>query len=61
MHDLVEALTLADRIAIMWRGELRQAGTPAELLAHPADDYVAALMHMVKHQADQLEHLICAS
>ncbi|MEO6776883.1 MAG: ABC transporter ATP-binding protein [Kofleriaceae bacterium] len=53
-HDLVEALTLADRIAVMYRGELRQVGTAAELVAQPADDYVAKLMGMAKHQAAQL-------
>jgi len=57
-HDLVEALTLADRIAVMYRGELRQVGTPAELVAHPADDYVAKLMGMAKHQAEQLAGVI---
>ncbi len=56
-HDLVEALTLADRIAVMFRGELRQVGTPAELIAHPADDYVARLIGMAKHQAVQLAEL----
>jgi osmoprotectant transport system ATP-binding protein len=53
-HDLVEALTLADRIAVMWRGELRQVGTPRELLGAPADDYVASLMGMARHQLEQL-------
>jgi osmoprotectant transport system ATP-binding protein len=53
-HDIVEALTLADRIAVMYRSELRQVGTPAELVAKPADDYVAQLMGMAKHQAEQL-------
>jgi len=53
-HDMVEALTLADRIAVMYRSELRQVGTPAELVANPADDYVAKLMGMAKHQAEQL-------
>jgi osmoprotectant transport system ATP-binding protein len=53
-HDIVEALTLADRIAVMYRSELRQVGTPAELVAKPADEYVAQLMGMAKHQAEQL-------
>jgi len=53
-HDLIEALTLADRIAVMWRGELRQVGTPGELMRAPADDYVARLMGMVRHQSEQL-------
>ena len=57
-HDMVEALTLADRIAVMYRGELRQVGTPAELVAHPADEYVAQLMGMAKHQAEQLAGVI---
>jgi osmoprotectant transport system ATP-binding protein len=56
-HDLIEALTLADRIAVMYRGELRQVGTPAELMTAPADDYVAKLMGMVRHQADALREL----
>jgi len=57
-HDMVEALTLADRIAVMYRSELRQVGTPTELVAHPADEYVARLMGMAKHQAEQLAGVI---
>nr|WP_285670421.1 ATP-binding cassette domain-containing protein [Limibaculum sp. NKW23] len=40
-HDIAEALKLADRIAIMRDGEIVQIGTPAEIVLHPADDYVA--------------------
>ena len=40
-HDFLEALKLADRIAIMNDGSIIQVGTPAELVTHPADDYVA--------------------
>jgi glycine betaine/proline transport system ATP-binding protein len=39
-HDFLEALRLADRIAIMKDGEVVQIGTPAELVLSPADDYV---------------------
>ena len=39
-HDLAEALRLGDRIAIMRDGRFVQVGTPEELLAAPADDYV---------------------
>ena len=53
-HDLIEALALADRVAVMMGGELRQVGTPRELLDAPADDYVARLMSMARHQAEQL-------
>jgi glycine betaine/proline transport system ATP-binding protein len=39
-HDLSEALKLGDRILIMRDGALVQMGTPAEVVATPADDYV---------------------
>ena len=37
----MEALKLGDRIAIMKDGRFVQVGTPEEVVAHPADDYVA--------------------
>ena len=40
-HDLAEALKLGARIAIMKDGRFVQVGTPEEVVAHPADDYVA--------------------
>jgi glycine betaine/proline transport system ATP-binding protein len=40
-HDLLEALKLGDRIAIMKDGAFVQMGTPEEVVAKPADDYVA--------------------
>jgi len=39
-HDLQEALKLGDRILIMRDGAVVQIGTPAEVVAQPADDYV---------------------
>jgi glycine betaine/proline transport system ATP-binding protein len=41
-HDLNEALTLGDRIAIMKDGRFVQVGTAAEIVTAPADDYVRA-------------------
>jgi len=41
-HDLNEALTLGDRIAIMKDGKIVQIGTGEEIVDAPADDYVAA-------------------
>jgi len=41
-HDLNEALILGDRIAIMKEGKFVQVGTPQDIVADPADDYVAA-------------------
>lgn len=40
-HDLAEALRVGDRIAIMRDGAVVQMGTAEELIANPADDYVA--------------------
>jgi osmoprotectant transport system ATP-binding protein len=39
-HDLPEAFRLADRVAVMEGGRIRQAGTREELIARPADDFV---------------------
>ncbi len=41
-HDIEEAVKLGDRIAVLAQGGvLAQHDTPAELLAHPASDFVA--------------------
>ena len=40
-HDFLEALRIADRMMIMRDGMVVQAGTPADLILSPADDYVA--------------------
>ncbi|MFT4607035.1 MAG: glycine betaine/proline transport system ATP-binding protein [Gammaproteobacteria bacterium] len=40
-HDFLEALRIADRMAIMRDGKIVQIGTPEELILNPADDYVA--------------------
>ncbi len=39
-HDFDEAIRLADRIAIMYEGEVVQVGRPEELINRPATDYV---------------------
>jgi glycine betaine/proline transport system ATP-binding protein len=46
-HDLVEALRLGDRIAIMRDGRFIQVGTPAEVVGAPADDDVRAFVRDV--------------
>ena len=43
-HDVREALTLGDRVAVLRRGRLEQVGTPADLKSHPQTPYVAALL-----------------
>jgi len=53
-HDMTEALLLADRIAVMRAGALVQVGTPQELMAQPADDFVAQMIATPKRRADRL-------
>jgi ABC-type Fe3+/spermidine/putrescine transport system ATPase subunit len=43
-HDQDEAMTMADRVAIMDHGELRQYGGPRELYERPADRFVAGFL-----------------
>jgi molybdate transport system ATP-binding protein len=42
-HDFEDAATLATRVGVLVQGRLRQLGSPAELVAAPADPFVAAL------------------
>ena len=39
-HDLTEAFRLADRIAVLHRGNVRQVGTKEDLTRRPADAFV---------------------
>ena len=43
-HDPVDALTLADRVAIMQDGRIVQCETPADIVARPRSAYVADLV-----------------
>lgn len=43
-HDQVEAMTLADRIAVMYQGRLEQVGTPLELYQNPRTRFVASFI-----------------
>jgi spermidine/putrescine transport system ATP-binding protein len=40
-HDQEEALTMADRLAVMSEGKVEQVGTPREVYEEPASAYVA--------------------
>ena len=57
-HDMTEALLLGDRIGVVSQGKLVQVGTPAELLRHPADDYVRRLVETPARQAEAIERLL---
>ncbi|RWQ27200.1 ABC transporter ATP-binding protein [Mesorhizobium sp.] len=43
-HDQEEAMSVADRIAILENGRIRQTGAPAEIYDRPASTYVARLL-----------------
>ncbi|MCR9121776.1 MAG: ABC transporter ATP-binding protein [Phyllobacteriaceae bacterium] len=43
-HDQVEAMTLADRIVVLNAGNVEQVGTPLELYANPASQFVAGFI-----------------
>ena len=43
-HDLVEAMTLGDRVAIMHEGRLQQLGTPEDVYDRPANRFVAGFL-----------------
>jgi multiple sugar transport system ATP-binding protein len=54
-HDQEEAMSVADRMAILENGRIRQVGTPVEIYDRPASVYVARLlgspmMNIVKAQ-----------
>ncbi len=40
-HDQVEAMTLADKIVVLDKGDIQQVGSPMELYEHPANLFVA--------------------
>ncbi len=43
-HDQIEALTMADRIAVLNRGRIIQIGTPEDIYDRPATTFVAQLV-----------------
>ena len=57
-HDLSEAVKVGDRIAIMRDGAIVQIGTPEDLVANPADEYVANFVRdIAKSHVLTLKHL----
>ncbi len=43
-HDQIEAMTLADRVVVMSKGEVQQVGTPLQIYDQPANTFVAAFI-----------------
>ncbi len=46
-HDLATVRAIADRIAVMYRGEVRRYGSKTDVLAPPFDDYTELLLSSV--------------
>ncbi|MGL5736771.1 MAG: ABC transporter ATP-binding protein [Beijerinckiaceae bacterium] len=43
-HDQIEAMTLADRVVVMSKGEVQQVGTPLDIYDRPANTFVASFI-----------------
>jgi osmoprotectant transport system ATP-binding protein len=43
-HDVQEAFEMADRICLMDKGEIKQIGSPKDLLFHPENDFVRGFL-----------------
>ena len=51
-HDMDEAIKLADTIILMNAGEVVQAGSPEQILRHPANDFVKSFIGKKRLQAE---------
>jgi len=56
-HDQSEALSLSDRIAVMFEGRIRQVGSPDEIYRRPADRFVASFVGDVNVLRGRLERV----
>ena len=54
-HDQGEAMVVADRLALLIDGRLRQVGAPSDFLQHPADEDVARFFGSENMLADARE------
>lgn len=57
-HDMLEAVLLADRIAVLHEGKLIEEGTPRQLMTSAEHDYVRELMQTPRTQAARLRKLM---
>ncbi len=51
-HDLLEAVSLADRICLIGNKKIQQIASPAELIFHPANKYVKEFIQSDQFQAE---------
>jgi osmoprotectant transport system ATP-binding protein len=57
-HDMLEAVLLADRIAVLHQGRLIEQGTPHQLMSAAQHEYVRELMQTPRTQATRLRKLM---
>jgi len=57
-HDIFEALTLADRIAVLHEGRLEQIGTSADILGRPATPFVHELFDKPARQLRAFKEML---
>src|ERR1700749_446644 len=60
-HDMTEAFLLADTVAGMREGRIVQQGKPKDMAAHPADDFVRALIETPRRRARKLADVMRVS
>ena len=57
-HDTLEAVLLADRIAVIRSGRIVACDSPRALMNDATDDYVRELMATPRRQAERLSGLV---
>jgi osmoprotectant transport system ATP-binding protein len=57
-HDTLEAVLLADRIAVIREGRVVAQGLPRELMSEEQDEYVRELMATPRKQAERLQAML---
>lgn len=57
-HDIFEAFTLADRVAVLHEGRLEQIGSPKELVSAPATEFVRELISRPLRQLEEFREVL---
>jgi osmoprotectant transport system ATP-binding protein len=57
-HDMMEALILADRVAIMQEGRIVAFGTPSELISGTENAYADKLLDAPRQQSEKLSKIL---
>ncbi|MFB6188179.1 MAG: ABC transporter ATP-binding protein, partial [Halobacteriaceae archaeon] len=54
-HDQEEALSISDRVAVMYQGKIEQIGRPEEVFEHPKSRFVASFLGQAGFVTGRLE------